>query len=90
MSKILIVDDSKVDQKILSEILLSSEDRYDVRTVDSGEKALDIFKKEMFDIILLDVVLPGKDGLEIYKEILKQIGDKFLPVIFITEYPKGR
>lgn len=78
--EILVVEDSKFQSLILKDIL--SKGGYDVVCVSSAEEAInnDYYKK--FDLILLNVVLPGMNGYEFCKVIKNN--DKFLPVIIIT------
>ena len=53
--------------------------------VDSGEGALDKFKNEHFDLIILDLVMPGMSGAETFRGIRKV--DPEVPVVIITAYP---
>jgi len=88
MSKILVVDDKKANQEIIKEILLSSEDKYNVQIVDTGEKAIESVEKNKVDLILLDDILPGISGLDTCKRINDVTGKKFLPTILMTRLPK--
>jgi len=76
-SKILIVEDEKPMARAL-EIKLSNSG-YTAKVAYDGQKALDILALEKFDVILLDLVTPRKDGFDVLKE-LKERGDK-TPVI---------
>jgi len=77
---ILLVEDDKSFAVALSRSLTSA--GYDVRRVESGEAALYILGNEKFDQILLDIGLPGIDGLEVLRDIRAK--GKRLPVILIT------
>jgi len=68
-ARVLIVDDEKDILKAL-EFLLRAEG-YAVSTAISGEEALDLYKKENFDIVLTDLKMPGMDGLTLLEEIRK-------------------
>ena len=87
MSKILVVDDKKANQEIIKEILLSSEEKYNIQIVDTGEKAIESVEKNKVDLILLDDILPGISGLDTCKRINDVTGKKFLPTILMTRLP---
>lgn len=78
MIKILIVDDEKPICDLI-DINLSAAG-YHCKTVQDGMEAIDIIEKEKFDLILLDIMLPGADGYD----IMEYIKPLKIPVIFIT------
>lgn len=68
--KILIVDD---DMSICSSLYsILSDEGYDVEAVDSAESCLEILEKGGFDLVLLDIWLPGMDGLAALEEIMNR------------------
>ena len=67
MHNILIVDDESGIRDSLAGIL--AEEGYAASTVDSGEACLDLVRKVAFDVVLLDIWLPGIDGLETLERI---------------------
>ena len=67
MMQILIVDDESRIRTSLEGLL--QEEGYSVRSCGTGEQAVEIVQKESVDVVLLDVVLPGIDGLETLKRI---------------------
>jgi DNA-binding NtrC family response regulator len=70
MAKILLVDDEVVFTKTTKRLL---EHRgYDVNAVNSGEAAISALQKEGFDVVVLDLKMPGMDGLTTFKEMKKQ------------------
>jgi len=81
-TRILVVDDEPMVQKFLTVVLTG--EGYKVDIVDNGNDALERLGNEEYDVILLDIKLPGMSGIEIYKEL--QEGSKSLArkVIFIT------
>ena len=64
---ILIVDDEPIVREALRDWLVDA--GYDVSTADTGEEALDIVAQQDFDLLILDVRLPGKTGIRVLQEI---------------------
>jgi two-component system response regulator AtoC len=79
---ILIVDDDEVMQETLSDVLRKR--GYEIFSVGSGNGALPMIKKNVIDLILLDMRLPDIDGLEVLKKI-KEFDNEIL-VIMMTAY----
>jgi two-component system, OmpR family, alkaline phosphatase synthesis response regulator PhoP len=80
--KVLIVEDEEDILKLL-EINLRKHD-YSVTGVMSGEKALETIQNDNFDLVLLDLMLPGIDGIQVCKTIKSNPLTKELPVIMLT------
>lgn len=78
MIKILIVDDEKPICDLIDLNLSSA--GYHCTSVQDGLKAIDLIEKESFDLVLLDIMLPGADGYDVM-EYIRPLG---IPVIFIT------
>ncbi|HEY9189896.1 MAG TPA: response regulator transcription factor [Sulfurovum sp.] len=78
--KILLLEDDAILQEIIEEFLL--EQGYEVESYFDGEKALDAIGSASFDLLLLDVNVPGIDGFEILS-YLREIGNT-TPAIYIT------
>jgi two-component system, NtrC family, nitrogen regulation response regulator NtrX len=66
---ILVVDDEKNIRYTLTDIL--TDEGYHVKSVDTGEKCIKILKKQRFDMLILDVRLPGMDGIQVYEKIIQ-------------------
>ena len=79
MSKVLIVEDEDAIAEIGRDYLELS--GFDVTLASDGKEGLDIALKEDFDIIILDIMLPGMDGFDICKEIRKE---KDIPIIMVS------
>lgn len=79
--RILIVDDDRLLQNSLRAILA---EKYDPLIAGSGEEALRLLKKETVDLVLLDIRLPGIDGLETLQRIKALDGE--LAIIMMTAY----
>ena len=78
--KILIVEDEAGIVQFLKQGL--EEEGYEISTALDGFLGFELFKKESFDLILLDWMLPKMNGLELCKAI--RIKDKTIPIIFLT------
>ena len=78
--KILLVEDDPNFGSILKEYL--SINGYDVTLAKNGIEGFEKFKKDMFDLCLLDVMMPYKDGFTLAKEIREK--NEAVPLIFIT------
>lgn len=79
---VLIVDDNIEILKLLKKVLETK--KWRVFTVPTGESALAVLAKEKIDLILLDIRLPGKSGLDILKEIKEKYPNT--AVIMITGF----
>ncbi len=80
-AKIMVVDDSRLNLRILEEIL--SQD-YNLIMLASGEGVLDTAIKEEPDLILLDIIMPGIDGYEVFAQLKTNLETSKIPVIFVT------
>ena len=79
---ILVVDDEPVNVQLLKRKL--EWDGMKVLTASNGQACLDIAKAEEPDLILLDVMMPGMDGLEVCQKLRENELTKGIPVIFVT------
>lgn len=82
MNTVLIIDDD--DQLRSSFNKLLKEEGYDVKTAASGEAGLEILQKCSLDLVILDMRLPGINGLETFNQI--HASEPKLPVIIMTAY----
>lgn len=78
---ILLVDDIKQNIDVLRSIL---SEKYQVRFALSGQKAIDIAKTHVPDLILLDIMMPEMDGFTVIKHLKEDPLTKNIPVIFVT------
>ncbi len=79
---ILIVEDDKFLRELMSRKLNNS--GFSVEVAIDGKEALKKIKEKKYEIILLDLVLPGMDGFEILGEIKKDNETKNIPVIILS------
>jgi DNA-binding response OmpR family regulator len=80
--KILVIDDEKNIRLTLSECLETS--NYDVETAVSGEHGMNKYNESKYDVILLDMKMPGIDGMEVLRRIKEQ--DPLQNIIMITAH----
>ncbi len=81
-SKILVVEDEAPIQELLTFNLKRK--NYQVKTADSGEEGLLLAGEFMPDLILLDIMLPGADGLEVCKRLKADPATAGIPIIMLT------
>jgi CheY-like chemotaxis protein len=83
-ARILVVDDTEVNLKVFISLLAKT--GMQIETADSGDACIELFKRNFYDVIFLDHMMPNKDGIETLKE-MKGITDtpnKNTPVICLT------
>ncbi len=85
MFKLLVVDDEQSVRYSFKKLLNSKE--YTINEASNAEEALAAFKKVLPHLVILDIEMPGRDGIQVLKE-LKQLSPK-TPVIIITAYGSG-
>jgi CheY-like chemotaxis protein len=81
---ILIVDDNQANLK-LARVLLEGEG-FDTRTAVDAEEALDVLQHFTPDLILMDIQLPGVDGLELTRRLKAQPATKDIRIVALTAY----
>lgn len=79
---LLVVDDDLANLELLSRRL--TRQGYDVTTVDGGQKALDMLEKQSFDLIVLDMLMPGLSGLQVLRQLKSNPASRPIPVIMIS------
>lgn len=83
MKSILIVDDS-LDSQILMIHYLLEEDLSDITVAQNAAEAMEKLNQKEFDLILMDIMMPGTDGLEACRQIKEQPECHDLPIIMVT------
>ena len=81
-SRILVVEDERDILDLISYNL--EKEGFDVSTCQNGEKALQLIEKDKFDLILLDLMLPGMQGMELSRILKSSDETSFLPLIMVT------
>jgi len=80
---ILVVDDDIGNRESIRMIL---KDYYNVSIIDNGKDAVELIKKENFHLVILDIIMPGMDGIEVLRKI-KEINPN-LKIIIVTATKK--
>jgi two-component system, NtrC family, nitrogen regulation response regulator NtrX len=80
MAKILVIDDEKSIRETLKEIL--EYEQHEVDLASEGEQGLELFKANKYDVVLLDIKMPKKDGLEVLEDLLVETNE--IPIIMIS------
>ena len=86
MIKILIADDHPIVRKGLKEILSEHPDMKVLGEAQNSHEVLNFVRKEHWDVVVLDITMPGRDGLDVLKE-LKKARPK-LPVLILSIHPE--
>ncbi|MGH7826548.1 MAG: response regulator [Candidatus Binatia bacterium] len=82
--KILLVEDNPVNRRLAGFLLRSQ--GYEVREATTAQEAFEIIEKERPDLIVMDIQLPGMDGLEVTRKLKEQSATVNIPVIAVTSY----
>ena len=87
MQKILIVEDEPEARTLLKRRLMAY--RFEVVEAGDGAEGLRKAKEEKPDLIILDLKMPGDDGLQVYRSMRKEAGLEAVPVLFLTAISAG-
>ena len=80
--RILVVDDTPANIKLLGDLLRVK--GYDVETAANGEEALAAIARQIPDLVLLDIMMPGLNGYEVCRKIRENPATALLPVVLCT------
>lgn len=80
--KILIVDDDPIEVKMLHTVLLKN--GYDIVTAGVGEIALNKIRDEKPDVVILDIMMPGMDGIQVCEKIKSDPATRDIQVMMVT------
>ena len=87
MKKILFIEDESALQRAVVGILAA--EGFEVRSALTGELGLQLAKAELPDLILLDLVLPEKDGFTVLEELKKDPATRGIPVIIVSNLERS-
>ena len=82
--KILLIEDNAVNRDLI-QFLLESQG-YQVREAATAEEAFEFLKTQRPDLIVMDIQLPGMDGLEATKKLKENPATRDIPVVAVTSY----
>ena len=73
MKRILVVDDEAQIRTMLTQLL--EQEGYEVQTAENGEDGFNLVRKQVFDLVITDMIMPVKDGLKFIMELIKDYPD---------------
>ena len=82
--RVVVVDDDKEIQEIVTFVL--SRNGFDVAVASNGQQLQDILATTMPDLIILDVMMPGLDGYQIFANLRENAAIQYIPVIIMTAH----
>ena len=82
MPQIMIIDDSPTDTHLLQKML--EKNGYQTVTAQSGDEGIEVARRERPALILMDVVMPGKNGFQATRDLSRNPATASIPVIIIT------
>jgi twitching motility two-component system response regulator PilH len=82
MARILIAEDSETERALLQEILSSTP--HEITTTCDGLEAEETVRNGNFDLIILDVIMPGKNGFQVCRTLKSDADFKNIPIILLT------
>jgi twitching motility two-component system response regulator PilH len=80
MARILVCDDSSTDRKLVAAAL----EEHTIIEAASGEEAIEIAKQLRPDLVILDVIMPGKNGFQTCRELRRMSETSSVPIIILT------
>jgi two-component system, NarL family, invasion response regulator UvrY len=86
--KILIADDHPIFRAGLKEALSKDPDVELVGEADDGRKVLELARKRRWDLVVLDLMMPGRDGLEVLQELRRERPK--LPILILSAHPEDQ
>ncbi len=86
MARILIADDHAIARRGLKEILREAFPSAEIETVSNAEELMKLIIKQQWDIIISDITMPGRSGLDVLNEITREYPK--LPVLILSVHPE--
>ncbi len=85
-ARVLLADDHAIVRQGLADILRASMPRAKFGEARTGQETLELVRRQVWDLVLLDITLPDRNGIEVLKEIREL--DPKLPVVILTMHPE--
>ncbi|MEC8175941.1 MAG: sigma-54 dependent transcriptional regulator [Bacteroidota bacterium] len=82
MSKILIVEDEDSIRRVLKKVLIEENSKYKLDEAANGEEAISLIKSQHYDLVLCDIKMPKKDGIDVLEFVISY--DNSIPIIMIS------
>lgn len=82
-----MIDDDELVRQTIGQVL--KKEAYEALVVENGFKAVEVLKTQIFDLVISDIRMPGKDGVETVREIqalVKKNAPREIPIIFVTGF----
>src|SRR5258706_9476415 len=80
--RIVVVDDCLTNLLLLTRLL--KREGHVVSTATDGDQALDLVTREQPDLVIMDVMMPGRDGLETCRLLKRQASTRLIPIVLVT------
>lgn len=81
-ANILVVDDQEINVKLLQKIL--EKEGYVLQVARDGQEGVDSARRQLPDLILLDIMMPQKDGFQVCEELRQDSSTEHIPIIFLS------
>jgi len=86
--RVLVADDHPIFRAGLKETLAKERDVHFIGEADNGHKVLELARKQRWDVVLLDITMPGRDGVEVLQELTRERPK--LPVLILSAHPEDQ